>query len=227
VWLGALGTAIFSQGFRYRRTASSVQRQQIKWVVFGISLALAVFLGISLLLGTFAPEPTSPGALLAYLVGNTFIGYLAILLIPISIGIAVLRHHLFDIDLIIKRTLVYGSLTVILAAFYEGTIVVLQHLFRVLTAQDSQVAAVASTLAIAAMFEPLRRRIQNLVDRRFYRRKYDAEKALEAFSARLKYETDLEELNNQLVGVVRETMQPAHVSLWLRSGTASKDEHGD
>jgi len=227
VWLGALGTAIFSQGFRYRRTASSVQRQQIKWVVFGISLALAVFLGISLLLGTFAPEPTSPGGLLAYLVGNTFIGYLAILLIPISIGIAVLRHHLFDIDLIIKRTLVYGSLTVILAAFYEGTIVVLQHLFRVLTAQESQVAAVASTLAIAAMFEPLRRRIQNLVDRRFYRRKYDAEKALEAFSARLKYETDLEELNNQLVGVVRETMQPAHVSLWLRSGTASKDEHGD
>ena len=227
VWLGALGTAIFSQGFRYRRTASSVQRQQIKWVVFGISLALAVFLGISLLLGTFAPEPTSPGGLLAYLVGNTFIGYLAILLIPISIGIAVLRHHLFDIDLIIKRTLVYGSLTVILAAFYEGTIVVLQHLFRVLTAQESQVAAVASTLAIAAMFEPLRRRIQNLVDRRFYRRKYDAEKALEAFSARLKYETDLEELNNQLVVVVRETMQPAHVSLWLRSGTASKDEHGD
>src|SRR5215212_2780788 len=227
VWLGALGTAIFSQGFRYGRTASSVQRQQIKWVVFGISVALAGFLGISLLLGTFAPEPTSPGALLAYLVGNTFIGYLAILLIPISIGLAVLRYHLFDIDLIIKRTLVYGSLTVILAAFYEGTIVVLQHLFRVLTAQESQVAAVASTLAIAAMFEPLRRRIQNLVDRRFYRRKYDAEKALEAFSARLKYETDLEELNNQLVGVVRETMQPAHVSLWLRSGTASKDEHGD
>ena len=216
VWLGALGTAIYSQGFRYRRTASSVQRQQIKWVVFGISVALSVFLGISLLLGTFAPEPTSPGALLAYLVGNTFIGYLAILLIPISIGIAVLRYHLFDIDVIINRTLVYVTLTVVLAAFYEGTIVVLQNLFRALTGQESQVAVVASTLAIAAAFEPLRRRIQDLVDRAFYRRKYDAEQTLAAFSAKLKNETDLEALNNELVGVARDTMQPAHVSLWLR-----------
>jgi hypothetical protein len=216
VWLGALGTAIFSQGYRFRRTASSVQRQQIKWVVFGISVALAGFLGISLLLGTFAPEPTSPGALLAYLVGNTFIGYLAILLIPISIGIAVLRYHLFDIDVIINRTLVYVTLTVILAGFYEGIIVVLQHFFRVLTGQESQVAAVASTLTIAAMFEPLRRRIQGLVDRSFYRRKYDAEKTLTAFSAKLKNETDLEALNNELVGVARDTMQPAHVSFWLR-----------
>ena len=216
VWLGALGTAIFSQGYRYRRTASSVQRQQIKWVVFGISLALAVFLGISLLLGTFAPEPTSPGALLAYLVGNTFIGYLAILLIPISIGIAVLRYHLFDIDIIINRTLVYVTLTVILAGFYEGIIVVLQHLFRVLTGQESQVAAVASTLLIAAMFEPLRRRIQGLVDRSFYRRKYDAEKTLEALGAKLREETDLDALRDDVVGVARNTMQPAQVSLWLR-----------
>ena len=222
VWLVALGTAIFSQGFRYRRTASSVQRQQIKWVVFGISAALAVFLGISLLLGTFAPEPTSPGALLAYLVGNTFIGYLAILLIPISIGIAVLRYHLFDIDIIINRTLVYVTLTVILAGFYEGIIVVLQHLFRVLTGQESQVAAVASTLAIAAMFEPLRRRIQGLVDRSFYRRKYDAAKTLEALGAKLREETDLDALRDDVVGVARDTMQPAQVSLWVRP--ASKPE---
>jgi hypothetical protein len=215
VWLGALGTAIFSQGYRYRRTASSMQRQQIKWVVFGISAALAVFLGISLLLGTFAPEPTSPGALLAYLLGNTFIGYLAILLIPISIGIAVLRYHLFDIDIIINRTLVYVTLTVILAGFYEGTIVVLQNLFRALTGQESQVAVVASTLAIAAMFEPLRRRIQDLVDRRFYRRKYDAAKTLEALGAKLREETDLDALRDDVVGVARDTMQPAHVSLWL------------
>jgi hypothetical protein len=185
-------------------------------VVFGISTALVVFLGISLLLGVFAPAPTSLGTLLAYLVGNTFIGYLAILLIPISIGIAVLRYHLFDIDLIINRTLVYLTLTVILAVFYEGTIVVLQNLLRVLTGQESQVTVVASTLTIAAMFEPLRRRIQGLVDRAFYRRKYDAEKTLEAFSAKLKNETDLEALNDELVGAVRDTMQPAHVSLWLR-----------
>jgi hypothetical protein len=222
VWLVALGTAIFSQGFRYRRTASSVQRQQIKWVVFGISAALAGFLGISLLLGTFAPEPTSPGTLLAYLVGNTFIGYFAILLIPISIGIAVLRYHLFDIDIIINRTLVYVTLTVILAGFYEGIIVVLQHLFRVLTGQESQVAAVASTLAIAAMFEPLRRRIQGLVDRSFYRRKYDAAKTLEALGAKLREETDLDALRDDVVGVARDTMQPAQVSLWLRP--ASKPE---
>jgi hypothetical protein len=178
VWLSALGTAMYSQVYRYRRTASSAQRQQIKWVVFGISAALAGFLGISLMLGVFAPEPTSPGALLTYLVGNTFIGYLAILLIPISIGVAVLRYHLFDIDLVINRTLVYVTLTVILAVFYEGTIVVLQALFRVLAGQESQVAVVASTLAIAAMFESLRRRIQGLVDRSFYRRKYDARKTL-------------------------------------------------
>src|SRR5215204_5092507 len=156
VWLGALGTAIFSQGFRYRRTASSVQRQQIKWVVFGISAALAVFLGISLMLGIFAPEPTSPGALLAYLVGNTFIGYLAILLIPVSIGLAVLRYHLFDIDIIINRTLVYGSLTLMLALIYFGGVATTQAIFGALTGQEQQpqLAVVVSTLAIAALFMP-------------------------------------------------------------------------
>jgi hypothetical protein len=222
VWLGALSTAIFSQVYRYKRTASSAQRQQIKWVVFGISAALAVFLGISLLLGAFTPKSTSAGALLAYFVGNTLVGYLAILLIPISIGIAVLRYRLFDVDIIINRTLVYGSLTAILAVSYEGTIVVLQHLLRVLTGQESQVVVVASTLAIAAMFEPLRRRIQGFVDRSFYRNKYDARKTLEAFSATLRNETDLEALRGDLVGAVRETMQPAHVPLWLRPETASK-----
>jgi len=128
----------------------------------------------------------------------------------------VLRYHLFDIDVIINRTLVYVTLTVILAVFYEGIIVVLQHLFRILTGQESQVAVVISTLAIAAIFEPLRRRIQGFVDRSFYRRKYDAAKTLEAFGSRLRKETDLDALSNDVVGVVRRTMQPAHVSLWLR-----------
>jgi len=228
VWLGALGTAIFSQGYRYRRTASSAQRQQIKWVVFSISAALVVFLGISLLLGTFAPEPTSPGALLAYLVGNTFIGYLAILLIPISIGVAVLRYHLFDIDVIINRTLVYGSLTAMLVLVYFGGVTATQALFRTLTSEEQlpQQVIVASTLVIAALFNPLRRRIQSFIDMRFYRRKYDARKTLEAFSSKLRDETDLETLNDELVGVVRETMQPAHVSVWLRPETASKDGQG-
>ena len=118
VWVGALGTIVYSQVHRYRHASSPVQRQQIKWVVFGISAALAGFLGTTLALAAFAPTPTSPGALLAYLIGYTFVGYLAMLLIPLTIGIAVLRYHLFDIDLVINRTLVYGALTVTVVGLY-------------------------------------------------------------------------------------------------------------
>jgi hypothetical protein len=146
------------------------------------------------------------------------------LLIPLSIGIAVLRARLFDIDVIINRTLLYGSLTATLIALYFGGIVVLQRLFVLLTGQQSTLAVVASTLLIAALFNPLRRRIQAFIDRRFYRRKYDARKTLEAFSTKLREGTDLDALSNDLVGVVRETMQPAHVSLWLRPDTPSGSE---
>jgi len=142
------------------------------------------------------------------------------MLVPLSIGVAVFRSHLFDIDLLINRTLVYGSLTTVLVALYFGGIVLLQRLFVALTSEQSTLAVVASTLLIAALFNPLRRRIQSFIDRRFYRSKYDAAKTLEAFSTRLRDETDLEALNDDLVGVVRETMQPAHVSLWLRPHTA-------
>jgi hypothetical protein len=142
--------------------------------------------------------------------------------IPISMGIAITRYRLYDIDLLINRTLVYGSLSAILVALYFGGIVVLQRIFVTLTGQQSTLAVVASTLLIAALFTPLRRRIQGFIDRRFYRRKYDARKTLEAFSATLRDETDLDALNNNLVGVVRETMQTAHVSLWLRSETAQR-----
>jgi len=225
VWLGALGTAIYSQIYRYRHASSTVQRQQIKWVVFGISVALAGFLGIQLVLGTSgADAPTSPGALVAYLIGYTFASYLAVLLIPVSIGIAVLRHHLFDIDLIINRTLVYGTLTVSLALVYVGSVVLLQATFRTFTGQGTQLTIVASTLAIAALFNPLRRRIQAFIDRSFYRRKYDARKTLEAFSARLREEPDLDALNDELLTVVRQTMQPTHISLWLHPDPALKDK---
>jgi len=140
--------------------------------------------------------------------------------VPIAIGVAILRYRLYEIDLIINRTLVYGALTVLLVALYFGGIVVLQRVFVTLTGQQSTLAVVASTLLIAAMFTPLRRRIQSFIDRRFYRRKYDARKTLETFSAQLRNETDLDALSDDLVGVVRETMQPAHVSLWLRPESA-------
>ena len=144
--------------------------------------------------------------------------------VPIAVGFAVLRYRLYDVDILINRTLVYGSLTATLVALYFGGIVLLQRMFVILTGQQSTLAVVASTLLIAALFTSLRRRIQSFIDRSFYRKKYDARKTLETFSLKLRDETDLESLNNDLVGVVRETMQPAHVSLWLRPDPAQKGE---
>jgi uncharacterized membrane protein YhdT len=148
--------------------------------------------------------------------------------IPIAIGIAILRYRLYDIDIIINRTLVYGSLTLMLALVYFGGVTVTQALFQTLTGQERlpQLVVVASTLVIAALFTPVRHRIQSFIDRSFYRKKYDARKTLEAFSAKLRDETDLEALNNDLVGVVRETMQPAHVSMWLRPDQPPRRREG-
>ena len=148
---------------------------------------------------------------------------------PIFTGVAIARYRLYEIDIVINRTLVYGALTAALVAVYFGGVATSQALLRALTGQEQQpqLAIVVSTLAIAALFDPLRRRIQSFIDRRFYRRKYDARKTLEAFSVKLRDETDLQTLNDDLVGVVRETMQPAHVSLWLRPETSSKVEKAD
>jgi hypothetical protein len=199
---------------RYLHSGKEV-REQIRWLAFAASV---VVLGISsmIVIGTFVASDAARGAdpLLAKLLQDaitiSFAG------IPVAIGFAVLKYRLYDIEIVINRTLVYIPLTATLVALYFGGIVMLQRLFVLLTGEKSTLAVVASTLLIAALFNPLRRRIQSFIDRRFYRRKYDAAKTLEAFSVKLREETDLEALNAELVGVVRKTMQPAHVSLWLR-----------
>jgi hypothetical protein len=146
--------------------------------------------------------------------------------VPIFTGVAIARYRLYEIDIVINRTLVYGALTAALVAVYFGGVATLQALFRALTGQEQQpqLAIVVSTLAIAALFSPLRHRIQSFIDRRFYRRKYDARKTLEAFSAKLRDETDLDRLGDELMGVVHETIQPAHVSLWLHPDATLKDK---
>jgi hypothetical protein len=215
VWLffAALLGALLSLMVRLRRSRGE-ERQQIKWfvatAVFGTSLLVSVTVVSSLL-----PEGNSVRALVDSL-GN-FLWIIVPAGLPIAVGIAILRYRLYEIDLLINRALVYGSLTVLLAGVYEGTVVLLQEAFRALTGQQSGLAIVASTLVIAALFTPFRKRIQSIIDRRFYRRKYDAQKTLESFSTKLRDETDLGPLTDDLVGVVRETMQPEHVSLWLRS----------
>jgi hypothetical protein len=217
-FLGFLISFVFAQVYRYRRASGPVERRQTKWVVFGVVTALV---GIAAALAPyFFIEPTSSetATISAFSLFQGAVGDAFMLLIPLSIGIAVLRSRLFDIDVLINRTLVYGTLTISLALVYVGSVVSLQSVLRGLTGGESQLAVVASTLAIAALFGPLRRRIQNLIDRRFYRKKYDTAKTLEGFSARLREETDLDRLNGELVGVVKDTLQPAHVSLWLRDG---------
>jgi hypothetical protein len=182
------------------------ERRQMNW--FGCAVLLLV-----------VAYPISPRGLLLFLV---------LALLPVAVGVAILKYGLYHLDIIINRALVYGSLTALLALVYFGGVTATQAIFRALTGQEEQpqLTIVASTLVIAALFNPLRRRIQAFIDRLFYRKKYDAAKTLEAFSAKLRDETDLDALNEDLVGVVRETMQPAHVSLWLRPDTAPTRSEG-
>ena len=213
---------------RYRRSRGDV-RQQIKWIAFAASLVALTYLIAIVALFIHPSEIWFAAGLPLWLDLIEYAALLSITAVPIAIGFAVLKYRLYDIDLIINRTLVYGSLTGALALAYFGGVTVTQALFRNITGQEQlpQLVIVASTLVIAALFNPLRRRIQAFIDRRFYRAKYDARKILEAFSVRLREETDLEALNEDLVEVVRETMQPAHVSLWLRSEKASKGAQTD
>lgn len=223
VFLGGVVSMVWSQIYRFRRASSPAQRQQTKWVVFGTTLAVAGTFPLQLPVDLSLVGGDTPLTLLLLDAGFS----LSLLLIPLSIGVAVLRSHLFDIDLLINRTLVYGLLTALLVLVYFGGIVALQRVFVALTGEKSTLAVVAYTLAIAALFSPLRRGIQSFIDRRFYRRKYDARKTLEAFSAKLREETDLSALNGDLLGVVRDTMQPAHASLWLRPEASAKGAQAD
>ena len=211
--LGFIASMLLVQVYRYRRVSTPLQRQQTKWVVYGTSIAVVGDIG-SRLVYLFVLVPLLHRTPLAVSIEYVLI-YLSLLPLPLTVGFAILRARLWDIDVIINRTLVYGTLTASLALVYTGLVIGLQLLVQGLIG-GSQLAIVASTLAIAALFQPLRRRIQAIIDRRFYRRKYDAARALAAFSATLRNEVDLDALRKHLLNVVQETMQPAHVSLWLR-----------
>jgi hypothetical protein len=201
------------------RHAGTIERQQIKWFAYATAVAIS---GVILKNTVYPPV----GVMWVWWVGLvlTTVGVVSS---PVAMGIAIFRYRLYEIDTLINRTLVYAPLTALLVALYFGAIVLLQSVFVALTGEQSTLAVVASTLLIAALFNPLRRRIQSLIDRSFYRRKYDAAKTLEGFSLKLRDETDLEALSDDLVGVVRETMQPAHASLWLRSETVGQRDRED
>jgi hypothetical protein len=213
LFLVAAVGAVASVVVRFRHSRG-VERQQIKWFAY----VIVVFIGGSVLAGGIS-DATGAG----WLDGSSFVlSLVGLVCLPVVVGIAILRHGLYGIDIIINRTLVYGSLTLMLALVYFGGVSTTQALFRTLTGQQQQpqLAVVVSTLAIAALFNPLRRRIQTFIDRRFYRSKYDARRTLEEFSTRLRDETDLDALDAELVSVVRKTIQPEHVSLWLLPGTS-------
>ncbi len=213
VFVGEAAILVVGQLYRYRWVSSPLQRQQTKWVVFGFAVPITgyvIAIVPSLMFSVFA----EPGSL--YHPASVAVQDLLLLLIPLSFGFAILRSRLWEIDVLINRTLVYGMLTVLLAGVYVGLVIGLQALLRGIISQDNSVVIVISTLAIAALFQPLRSRIQNVIDRRFYRRKYDAVKTLAAFSTTLRQEVDLDQLREHVLAVVQETMQPASLTLWIR-----------
>jgi hypothetical protein len=214
-WVSFLLLGPYSQIHRYRKESSVIERLQTKWVVFGF----AVFAG-SLLVG-FALFGLLPEYNVVRILYNRFFFDAAGLLIPLSIGFSILRYHLWDVDILIRRALSYAILTALLGLVYFGGVTLLQIVFTALSGQQSPAALVISTLLIAALFTPLRRRIQEFIDQRFFRRKYDAEKALAEFAAAARQETDLPTLTDKLTDLVHHTLQPSSISLWLQSHAKS------
>jgi hypothetical protein len=215
LFLAWLGTGLFSQIYRYVYVSTPIQRQQTKWVMFGATASLLGYIAFFLPGLLFRPFYEPGTARILYILIGVPVYYVSALLLPLSIGFSIMRYRLWDIDLLINRTLVYSLLTGLLFLVYFALVITLQLLLSGVTA-GSTVAEVGSTLVTAALFQPLRRALQALIDRRFYRQKYNATRALAAFSTTLRQEIDLEQLRERLIVVVEETMLPDHVSLWLR-----------
>ena len=211
-WVFFLFTMVGVQIYRYRKQSDPILRQQTKWVVFGITAALLGFISLLAIAG-LAPDANSNTAV--FLAVQT-VFRLDLLPIPISVAFAVLRHRLWDVDILINRTLVYAGLTLSLVLFYAGGVIVFQILFRAISGQSSELAVALTTLLVAALFNPWRRRLQVFIDRRFYRRKYDAARALASLQTRLRDEVDLEQVSADLLSVVHETLQPHSAAVWLR-----------
>jgi hypothetical protein len=224
LFYGFLGSGVMAQIYRYRYVSNALQRQQTKWIIYGVATVFLLELGLFLFYLIFPSfiEQNVVFSLFSATVGNSIP-----VLIPLSFSMAILRHHLWDIDVIINRTVVYGLLTALLAMVYVGCVIALQSLALVFKEQLSHnpVTIVASTLVSAALFQPLRFRIQKIIDRRFYRRKYNTARTLTAFSATLRNEVDVDQLQEQVLAVVEETMQPTHVSLWLRTPEQFRDRN--
>jgi len=224
VGIGGLAILVVVQLYRYRRVSSPLERQQTKWVVFGFAVPIT-FMVIGIVPYLIFPQLAVPGSL--YLLAYAAVQAILLLLIPLSFGFAMLRSRLWDIDVLINRTLVYGTLTVILTGIYVGLVIGLQALLGGLLHQTNAIALVVSTLTMVVLIGPLRRRVQAIIDRRFYRRKYDAARTLAAFSATLRNEVDLATLSEHLMAVVEETMQPTQISLWLRKDQQRRKPHID
>jgi hypothetical protein len=214
-FLAILLVIIGSQVYRFRSVSTPVERQQTKWVVLGVGTGMAVF--VVLVAASTTLPPSFSTSIWAVILPQAVM-YAFMLLIPLSIALAVLRYNLWEADALINRTLVYGSLTISLLAVYIGGVILLQALFRAVTGQSSDLTIAVVTLGVAALFNPWRRRVQTFIDRRFYRRKYDATRTLTSFTSRLREESDLDRLTDEMVTVIAQTVQPATVSVWLVEG---------
>ncbi len=206
----------YSAVYRYMRVSNPLERQQTKWVVAGILGTFLLFIPFTIIGIWFPPSQPSPERLAFMFLVFVPVYFIAYLFMPIAIAIAILRYRLWDIDLLIRRTVTYTIVAAMLAAVYFGSVILLQQLFAAVTGQREEFITVLSTLAIAALFVPLRNRVQNAIDKRFNRKKYDAQQVLQKFAQTVRDETDLDKLNAELLNVVNETMQPKNVSLWLK-----------